>query len=178
MKTFLRASLLLALCVAGAAQAQDGHHHDSHGGGHHDGGHHGGGPGGQPHHFAGDYHHFGPGDRALWAGGGWRHEYHDGRWGWWWFVDGLWYWYDQPVYPYPLVVSPVIYAPPVAVVYDAPPPVVYAPPPEPVVVQAPPEPEPAVPAAAPPRFRYFCPDHGYYPQVQTCPTDFVRQPIP
>ena len=24
-----------------------------------------------------------------------------GRIGWWWFADGFWYWYDNPVYPYP-----------------------------------------------------------------------------
>lgn len=185
MKTFLCASILIAACsVMATAQAQEG----PHGGGSphaqsHGGGHSGGYHGASHARFHGDYHHFGPDDRMLWAGGGWRHAYHDGRWGWWWIVDGLWYWYDEPIYPYPYVVSSVIYAPPPPPVYRYRPPVVYyAPPPvvtgPPVVyTQAEPDPEPATAVAPPPRFRYFCPDRGYYPDVQTCPTDFVRQPI-
>ena len=31
----------------------------------------------------------------------------DGRFGWWWDVDGAWYFYEQPVYPYPVDVSEV-----------------------------------------------------------------------
>jgi hypothetical protein len=31
----------------------------------------------------------------------------DGRYGWWWDVDGAWYFYEQPVYPYPAAVSDV-----------------------------------------------------------------------
>lgn len=155
MKTFLYASMLFALCAVTTAQAQDGPPRES-GPGRMEQGM--AGPGGPHHRFPGDFRHFGPDDRVLWADGRWRHDYLDGRWGWWWIVDGMWYWYDQPVYPYPIVVSLVNRAPPA--------PVAYAPP------------EPVASLAPPPRFRYFCPDHGYYPEVQTCPTDFVRQPIP
>jgi hypothetical protein len=149
--------LVAALCAGVAAHAREpGPHADAHG--------HGPAPGAGAHaRFAGDPRRFGPDERALWRGGGWRHDYRDGRWGWWWVVDGLWYWYDAPVYPYPGLVSVVTYAPPLP------------PPPATPVLEAP---APVAPVAAPPRFRYFCPDHGYYPDIQTCPTDFVRQPIP
>lgn len=153
---FLFASMLLVLCAATTAQAHDGPQREGGPGRHAPGMQ---GPGGPHHPFPGDFRRFGPDDRALWAGGGWRHDYYDGRWGWWWIVDGMWYWYDQPIYPYPTVVSSVIYAPPPVPVADA-------------------TPAPATPVAPAPRFRYYCPDQGYYPEVQTCPTDFVRQPIP
>ena len=29
------------------------------------------------------------------------HEMHDGRYGWWWDVDGAWHFYEEPIYPYP-----------------------------------------------------------------------------
>ncbi len=163
MKAFLSGVMLVAVCAVATAQAHEG---PAHGDGPGREGARGPGPRQEgPRRFSGDYRHFGPDDRARWAGGGWRHEYHDGRWGWWWLADGMWYWYDTPLYPYPEVVSPVIYVPP-------PQPVVYA---DPVPAPAP---APDVPAAPPPRFRYYCPDRGYYPDVQTCRTDFVRQPIP
>ena len=31
-----------------------------------------------------DFDHFGPGELHAWRGGLWRHEWHDGRFGWWW----------------------------------------------------------------------------------------------
>jgi hypothetical protein len=31
--------------------------------------------------------------RLAWENGRWRHEMHDGRYGWWWDVDGAWYFY-------------------------------------------------------------------------------------
>ncbi len=49
-------------------------------------------------------------DRDRWRGGEWHHGEHDGRFGWWWHVGPSWYFYNQPVYPYP---DP--YAPPVVV---------------------------------------------------------------
>ncbi len=113
MKAVLYASMLAVLCAVATAQAHDGPRGDGPRRGAPAAGRGGPGPGPADHRrFYGDYRHFGPDDRALWARGGWRHEYHDGRWGWWWFVDGLWYWYDQPVYPYPTTVSVVTYAPP------------------------------------------------------------------
>jgi hypothetical protein len=39
--------------------------------------------------------------RLAWENGHWRHEMHDGRYGWWWDVDGAWYFYEEPIYPYP-----------------------------------------------------------------------------
>jgi hypothetical protein len=107
------------------------------------------------HRFAGrDFAHFSPGDQAMWRGGGWRHEFHDGRWGWWWFVGGAWYFYDQPIYPYPAYVSEVVYEEP---------------------VEEDPSAEPVDPAAMPPptgNVSYYCPGIGYYPQVATCPVPF------
>jgi hypothetical protein len=109
------------------------------------------------HHFAvHDFAHFSPEDQVLWRGGGWRHEFHDGRWGWWWFVGGAWYFYDQPIYPYPAYVSDVIYQEPVDEGQPAE------------------EVEPAPPPPPPPtgNVYYYCPGVGYYPQVATCSVPF------
>ena len=40
-------------------------------------------------------------DRAAWRHGGWRHTRHNGHFGWWWNVGGLWFFYPQPIYPFP-----------------------------------------------------------------------------
>jgi len=61
------------------------------------------------HHFdfrGHDFGHFNPEERAHWAGGSWRHGWHDGRLSWWWIVDGDWYFYPEPIYPYPNYVAP------------------------------------------------------------------------
>ncbi len=51
---------------------------------------------------------------SVWRAGLWRNEWHYGRRGWWWEVDGGWYPYANPLWPYPLVVAaPVVYATPV-----------------------------------------------------------------
>jgi hypothetical protein len=87
--------------------------------------------------------------RLAWEGGRWRHEMHNGRYGWWWDVGGVWYFYPQPMEGPPTYVSDV------EVMDDAyaggpdddmgpapgypPPPVAYAPPP-------PPPPDPAASA--------------------------------
>jgi len=46
-----------------------------------------------------------------WHEGRWLHEWHGGREGWWWVVEGNWYFYPVPVYPYPapptVVVTPL-----------------------------------------------------------------------
>jgi hypothetical protein len=85
--------------------------------------------------------------RMAWEGGRWRHEMHNGRYGWWWDVGGVWYFYPQPTEGPPTYVSDVEvmddYAgpddgPPVGAAY--PPPVAYAPPPPP------PPPDPAASA--------------------------------
>ncbi len=49
----------------------------------------------------GDIHHFHEYDMGRWHGGYWNHGFHGGRDGWWWVVGGEWYFYPQPVYPYP-----------------------------------------------------------------------------
>jgi hypothetical protein len=61
--------------------------------------------------YRGDIHRFVDLDARVWHGGRWRHDHHRGRYGWWWVVGGLWYFYPQPVYPYPDPFAPgdVIY---------------------------------------------------------------------
>jgi hypothetical protein len=84
-------------------------------------------------------------DWDMWRGGYWRHESHEGRWGWWWIVGPTWYFYPEPVYPYP---NP--YEPPVAVIV------------QPAPAKAPPPP--------PPQNWYYCESaKGYYPYVPACP---------
>jgi len=111
-----------------------------------------------------DVHRFGRDDLARWQGGRWNRTCYSGRCGWWWFASGQWYFYDQPVYPYPLVVSTVEYVEPVAVVAA------------PMVVQAAPAP---MMVAAPPKFWYYCDNpRGYYPSVGTCSTQFHQVTTP
>jgi len=53
-------------------------------------------------------------ERMAWRGGRWRNDWHYGRYGWWFLVGGVWYEYERPVYPYPMVVAPlVVYETPV-----------------------------------------------------------------
>jgi hypothetical protein len=49
----------------------------------------------------GDIHHFHDYDFEYWRGGHWIHDFHEGRYGWWWVAGGFWYFYPAPVYPYP-----------------------------------------------------------------------------
>lgn len=105
-----------------------------------------------------EIHRFHEHDMGVWRRGHWYHGDHDGRLGWWWIAAGIWYFYPQPVYPYP---DP--YAPPVLVT----PPVVVVPP----AATAPPEP----PAA--PEFWYYCESaNAYYPYVATCPEAWKKVP--
>jgi hypothetical protein len=89
-----------------------------------------------------DFGHFNNSERGIWQGGRWIHDWHDGRYGWWWLVGGFWYFYPQPIYPYPTYVPPAI-----------------------VVQQAPP-----VPTGLPPaQSWYYCDNpQGYYPYVASC----------
>jgi hypothetical protein len=106
-----------------------------------------------PHDFHGrDFAHFSVEERAAWIGGGWHHDFHNGRFGWWWQVGPVWYFYAAPVYPYPTVVPEVEVAAPVVVAPPA-----YAPP-------------PAAAAVPPPaQAWYYCDNPaGYYPYVQSC----------
>jgi hypothetical protein len=91
LPTRLLATAGLTLLLAGPAVAQ---------------GHHDGGRGGFP------AHGFTRHDEAHWRGGGWHHEVHGGRLGWWWVVGPEWYFYPAPIYPYPSpYIPPVIAAP-------------------------------------------------------------------
>jgi hypothetical protein len=55
--------------------------------------------------FRGDVSHLGAREFGAWHGGQWRHEHHNGRFGWWWVVGGAWYNYPEPLYPYPSYIS-------------------------------------------------------------------------
>jgi hypothetical protein len=90
---------------------------------------------------------FGPREREIWIGGHWHHEMRFGRFGYWYEVNGAWYFYDQPFVGPPAYVSEVEFMEPglevVAPVVVAPAPVVVAPAPvvvapAPVVVVPPP----------------------------------------
>jgi hypothetical protein len=83
-------------------------------------------------------------ERGIWYGGRWRHEVHGGRLGYWWEVNGVWYYYDRPLAGPPAFVSEVEMfdddLDPGAPVVVGAPPVVYAPAP----VYVPPPPPPVV----------------------------------
>ena len=49
-------------------------------------------------------------ERFAWDQGVWRHERRFGRDGWWWDVEGAWYWYDKPTHGPPAVVSGIRFA--------------------------------------------------------------------
>lgn len=49
-------------------------------------------------------------ERFAWDQGVWRHERRFGRDGWWWDVEGAWYWYEQPTHGPPAVVSNIRFA--------------------------------------------------------------------
>ncbi|HKO09785.1 MAG TPA: hypothetical protein VJ487_18930 [Alphaproteobacteria bacterium] len=93
--------------------------------------------------------HFTEHDWGVWRGGNWNHAWHDGRLGWWWVVGPYWYFYPQPIYPYP---DP--YLPPSVVA----------------------QPGPAGPAPA--QFWYYCDSPpGYYPYVTSCSAAWRQVPV-
>jgi hypothetical protein len=55
------------------------------------------------HNFGGHVYH----GHLAWDRGHWRHEWHNGQLGWWWDVDGAWYFYPQPMDGPPAYVSDV-----------------------------------------------------------------------
>jgi hypothetical protein len=104
------------------------------------------------HGFHGDIRVFHVHDFPRWRAGFWHHSFHDGRWGWWWVVGSMWYFYPYAVYPYP---DP--YTPPVVVVQQGTPP-----------AQAPP---------APVQYWYYCESaKSYYPYVPSCPGGWKTVP--
>jgi hypothetical protein len=107
------------------------------------------------HWHGGEMHRFHEHDLGRWQGGNWHHGHHLGRLGWWWVVGGMWYFYSEPVYPYP---DP--YTPPVVVVP--------APAPSQTVV---------TPAPASVQYWYYCDaSKTYYPYVATCPGGWRQVP--
>ena len=107
---------------------------------------------------------------GMWRTGRWANTCYSGRCGWWWLAGGFWYFYDHPIYPYPLMVSDFYYTePPMAA-----PPLIATP-----VAPPPPPPRPAAPPPPPQNANvwYYCDNPpGYYPYVQTCPSQF--RPVP
>lgn len=107
------ASALAAVSPGGGFHGGGGMAAPHFGGGQHVGGgqHFGGsdhfaphGQGFTDHHFdfhGHDFGHFTPEERERWGGGRWEHGWHDGRLSWWWIVDGDWFFYPEPSYPYP-----------------------------------------------------------------------------
>lgn len=78
-------------------------------------------------------------ERHQWLGGRWIHDWHHGTFGWWWTVGPYWYFYTEPMYPYPY------YIPPLANI------------------------QPVAPPAAGPATWYYCDNPpGYYPAVSMC----------
>jgi hypothetical protein len=72
---------------------------DHRSGGHSSAGHWGGVNGWHYHSgWHGDIRHF---DHSRWQGGHWWHGEFGARRGWWWIVGPDWYWYADPVYPFP-----------------------------------------------------------------------------
>ena len=73
------------------------------------------------HWYHGSIHNFHERDYAYWRGGHWYHGRYGGRFGWYWIVDGSYYWYPAPVYPYPdPYVPPTVAVAPAAPVVPAP----------------------------------------------------------
>jgi hypothetical protein len=71
-------------------------------------------------------------ERFAWDHGVWRHERRFGRDGWWWDVEGAWYWYDKPAAAPPAIVSDIRFAADSASIGGMPqPPANAAPPPQP-----------------------------------------------
>jgi hypothetical protein len=90
-------------------------------------------------------------ERAVWFGSHWRHERRFGRLGYWWEVNGVWYFYDQPMAGPPTYVSEVEF---MDKVLDRSGPVVVGQPAPVVAAVAPPVVDVARPALAP---RSQCP---------------------
>jgi hypothetical protein len=93
-----------------------------------------------------------------WRGGAWRQTRHNGRFGWWWVVGGgSWYFYSQPVYPYP---DP--YIPSVVVTQSEP-------------VESTPD-IVVAPATASQSWYYCESSQGYYPYTASCPEGWKSVP--
>jgi|GEM_PF-3082100 hypothetical protein len=118
-----------------------------------------------------------------WHSGVWHQDWHYGRWGWWYDTGDVWYPYDAPIYPYPLVVSEIVV--PDAVVVDVPAgvtPLVVGPAAVPVAapvtvsITSPEGAEMVIrPLPAAPVVNYQCSDPlvATYPVIRLCPITWV-----
>ena len=52
-----------------------------------------------------DFARLNPGEASVWRSGRWLHEEHAGYLGWWWIIGDEWYFYPEPIYPYPTFIS-------------------------------------------------------------------------
>jgi hypothetical protein len=127
-----------------------------------------------------DFRRFSYEERRLWGAGRWFHEFHDGRLGWWWVVGGVWYYYPEPIYPFPTYVPipdvAVNAPPPYPPAYAAPYPPAYAPPYQPPYPQAAAPLPPSGPPQAAASWDYCDNPEGYYPYVQNCTVQW--RPVP
>jgi hypothetical protein len=100
-----------------------------------------------------DVHYFNAHEWHEWRGGYWHRDYYDGRFGWWYDVDGVYYPYATPIYPFPLYVAPLLVE----------------------EVPAEPPPPPTAPVLPPlPHAAYHCasPD-GFFPSIQNCDSGWI-----
>ena len=121
---------------------------------HHEAEHRDGRHRGDLYHFTGrDFNHWNRHEQTIWRGGVWRQEEYLGRIGYWWIVGGQRYFYERPVYPYPMVVPEIIYELPVDDQQQQ------------DYSQQPPE---------DPYYWYYCEDpKGYYPYISECPSGWI-----
>lgn len=100
-----------------------------------------------------DIRHFDRYDYDLWRSGSWHRVRHDGILGWWWVVAGTWFFYHEPVYPFPDPYTPS------------------------VIVVRPPSADTPSNMPPPPQFWYFCASaNSYYPYVASCPEGWKSVP--
>ncbi|MGZ3768717.1 MAG: hypothetical protein ACXVCR_18130 [Bdellovibrio sp.] len=104
-----------------------------------------------------------------WQGGHWHHGPYFDRTGWWWIVGPDWYFYDDPVYPYPpFEVQPIYTAQ------------VNGPLPEPITPLPTQPPSSSSTATSGPRaYFYSCEkSKSNYPTVTVCEAGWVAVPVP
>jgi hypothetical protein len=105
---------------------------------------------GAPPQWHGNIARFHEHDWSVWRGGRWTHARHGGRLGWWWIVGPTWYFYPEPMYPYPSPWQPseVIITGPGGVV-----------------------------PMPPTQYWYYCEaSRTYYPYVSVCPGGWQQVP--
>jgi len=115
---------------------------------------------------------------VIWRHGVWHNGWYNGHWGWWWVVGNVWYPYAAPIYPYPVVVAPLIVGNQIAVP-EMPPGA--GPPPPPAAEGAPPPmalSSEIPPLPAPPQVTYQCNNpQGAFPDVGACGDAWAAMPL-